>query len=322
MTDKANKEGKLELLSHLKAAGDSMRLEILRVLRSGSFGVTELAFVFDVTQPRMSHHLKILAEACLVETKKEGNYIFYRRLVPSFSQGGFLSSLFQQIDLIPLGTSLAAKLKSVYEARAKSSLEFFEKHAKQFQDKQKRIAKLEQYKAPLMELFGHLTCQKNLALEVGPGEGRLLGLLSSSFDRVVALDNSAKMLDKARQRAQEEGLKNIRFERADLGDKEVFGGLKGRVDLAVFDMVMHHQASPRDVFRDIYEVLDERGCFLLVELCPHHQNWVRESLGDIWLGFEPEDLTGFARGCGFKNGPKIFQSLKNGFQIQLRLFFK
>lgn len=66
-----------------KATGDTLRLDILRVLRNDSFGVLELAQIFAMRQSGMSHHLKVLAKAGLVITRREGNSIFYRRSLPA-----------------------------------------------------------------------------------------------------------------------------------------------------------------------------------------------------------------------------------------------
>ena len=68
-----------DLAAFCKAAGDVLRLDILRVLRSDSFGVLELAQIFGMRQSGMSHHLKVMHKAGLLEPKREGNAIFYRR---------------------------------------------------------------------------------------------------------------------------------------------------------------------------------------------------------------------------------------------------
>ena len=68
-----------QLAAFLKAAADDLRLQILRLLAQDSYGVMELAQVFEVKQSGMSHHLKLLAQAQLVATRREGNSIFYRR---------------------------------------------------------------------------------------------------------------------------------------------------------------------------------------------------------------------------------------------------
>ncbi|MGH8452778.1 ArsR/SmtB family transcription factor, partial [Pseudomonas sp.] len=68
-----------DLAALCKASGDPLRLNVLRALASDSFGVLELAQIFAIGQSGMSHHLKVLAQAGLVATRREGNAIFYRR---------------------------------------------------------------------------------------------------------------------------------------------------------------------------------------------------------------------------------------------------
>jgi ArsR family transcriptional regulator len=48
-------------------------------LQQNAYGVLELCQIFDIRQSAMSHHLKILANAGLVATRREGTTIFYRR---------------------------------------------------------------------------------------------------------------------------------------------------------------------------------------------------------------------------------------------------
>ncbi|MBU0836066.1 MAG: metalloregulator ArsR/SmtB family transcription factor, partial [Gammaproteobacteria bacterium] len=56
-----------------KAGGDALRLNVLRALASDSFGVLELAQIFAIGQSGMSHHLKVLTQAGLLATRREGN---------------------------------------------------------------------------------------------------------------------------------------------------------------------------------------------------------------------------------------------------------
>lgn len=65
-----------ELAALCKAGGDPLRLNVLRALANDSFGVLELAQIFGIGQSGMSHHLKVLAQADLVATRREGNAIF------------------------------------------------------------------------------------------------------------------------------------------------------------------------------------------------------------------------------------------------------
>lgn len=304
----------------LKAAADALRLDILRVLGGGTFGVQELADIFEVAQPGMSHHLKVLLGAELVEARREGNYIFYRRpiLARETPHQGFVRKLLEEIDQQPPNSELIHRVKKIYDDRSRSSREFFEKHIKGFSLEQKRIAELSQYDSSLAKLLDQVK-KRGTVLEVGPGEGELLVLLAERFGKVLAMDRSKEMIRTSQRRVSGTKLKNIDFCIGAFEDENPIGN---KIDLVVFNMVLHHQASPKETFEKVYHLLGSQGAFLVVDLCLHHQSWVRDSCGDLWLGFLPEDLSEWAKLVGFKVGPQVFQGLKNGFQIQLRLFFK
>ena len=62
-----------------KALSDPIRIQLLDVLRkhAGKVCVCELVPLFDVSQPTVSHHLKVLREAGLVESEKRGLWVYY-----------------------------------------------------------------------------------------------------------------------------------------------------------------------------------------------------------------------------------------------------
>lgn len=94
------------------------------------------------------------------------------------------------------------------------------------------------------------------------------------------------------------------------------------VDFAVANMVLHHVPAPQAIFADVYQLMAAGGTLLITDLCRHEQSWAKESCGDLWLGFEPEDLTDWAQAAGFAVGASQFLGLRNGFQIQFRLFYR
>ena len=98
--------------------------------------------------------------------------------------------------------------------------------------------------------------------------------------------------------------------------------LGGAADLVVFDMVLHHIATPAATFKDVAALLKEDGLLLVIELCSHDQDWVRSSCGDLWLGFDESELDQWAvmSGLRFEQGSNL--ALRNGFQIQMRVFKK
>ncbi len=85
-------------------------------------------------------------------------------------------------------------------------------------------------------------------------------------------------------------------------------------------MVVHHMASPQIFFQQAYRVIKAQGLLVVVELCRHNQTWAEEACGDLWLGFEPRELSGWAVRAGFRAGEPQYLAQKNGFRIQIHSF--
>ena len=313
------------LAAHTKASSDPLRLNILRILGEGSFGVLELCQLFEIKQSSMSHHLKILANASLVTTRREGNSIFYRRSLLNPTIGSLnpvwfdlTQVLFRTLDTITPSEIITERLQDLYQERAKNSQEFFTKHAGEFHEKQDLIASHEQYGETLEDLVATLNLQQaNTALEIGPGEGALLPALSKRFQQVIGLDVSEAMLKKASLKVAEQNLDNI-----DLlhGDCHLALDQNVQADLVTCNMVLHHVPAPKEIFNHSADLLKPGGCLLITDLCAHDQAWARESCGDLWLGFAPEDLTSWAKEAQLIEEQTQFLALRNGFQIQFRTF--
>jgi ArsR family transcriptional regulator len=87
-------------------------------------------------------------------------------------------------------------------------------------------------------------------------------------------------------------------------------------------MVLHHTPAPAEIFFDLAKVITVEGHLYVTDLCSHDQAWAKESCGDVWLGFEPEDLTQWAIAAGFKPAEEIYLTQRNGFRVQIRQFIK
>lgn len=314
--------GETILACACKAASDPLRLKILRVMRTESYGVLELCHILNLAQSKLSHHLKVLAQAGLVATRREGNSIFYRRplLTTENLLVNFLRTLFTSIDQLPIEPDALLRMEEIRAERARSSLEFFSKNADKFKEHQALITENSQYVANIRELVKLTGLAKTeTAIEIGPGEGDYLTELATRFSQVIALDNSASMLALAKNSAANKQLTNIQFIEGEPGDAADLG-LKG--SLVVCNMVLHHIASPAVVFQHTRQLLVPGGFMLVAELCPHDQQWVKESCGDLWFGFEPRDLQHWAESAGLEAHQSLYLSLRNGFQVQLHLFQK
>ena len=315
-----------ELLDQLaglhKALADHLRLQILRLLKNESFGVLELCRILDIRQSALSHHLKILATNHLVSTRREGNSIFYRRafLCDEDSYREIKKEVFETIDDLPLANTQRKKMKQIQLERSQQSLQFFQRNADKFREKQGLIVEHFHYADSLHDVIDGLGLPSVArVLEVGPGEGQLLVELAAKFKHLTALDNSRDMLDKSRAAISAAGYKQVQFI---LGDTVVARAENLRVDLIIFDMVLHHIASTARTFLDAAALLKPDGFLLIVDLSTHAQDWVRESCGDLWLGFDDDDLDNWATKAGLEAGQSSYLGLRNGFQIQMRVFRK
>ena len=66
-----------EVVFICKALGDNNRLQIIKMLSNGEKCGCKLLEAFDITQPTLSHHMKILCECRLVNDRKEGKWHYY-----------------------------------------------------------------------------------------------------------------------------------------------------------------------------------------------------------------------------------------------------
>jgi len=303
-----------------KAAADPLRLQVLRVLCEDSFGVSELCAIFDIRQPALSHHLKVLANAGLVTTRREGNSIFYRRngLGQRHQLEALQSCVFDTVDRISLESAVEQRLLALHRQREENSRHFFRDNAHKFRQQQDLIASYEQYADTVAQLLRDAPLQRrHSALEIGPGDGAFLLELAPQFERVVAVDTAEAMLNHARDRTAAAKLDNIEFIHGDTRSKQLAGL---QVDCVVINMVLHHTPSPGQILRDVAGYLAPGGVVLVTDLCHHDQAWARENCGDLWLGFDPQQLAEWAGAAALTEVASVYLAQRNGFQVQVRLF--
>lgn len=307
----------IRLAALLKAAADPLRLQLLRVLSGNAFGALELSNIFDMRQNAMSHHLKLLSKAMLVSSRREGTHIFYRRHnhQPPLP---LCEAILAAADQLELPGVLQGRLNAVQEARAAASREFFRHNAAKFREQQDLIASFPQYgEAVLTTLDGLGDDHRRLVVEVGPGEGDLLPGLHRRFAQVLALDNSSEMLERARSYACKAGLDDIRFVLGDTASPELETVC---ADAITLNMVLHHTPAPASIVSELAQRLAPGGVLVITELCSHDQDWVRQACGDLWLGFDADELGRWGLQAGLEDIGSEFLALKNGFSIQIRQF--
>lgn len=300
----------------LKALADDLRLQILRVLREDSFSVSELCQIFDLRQSALSHHLKVLVHADWLVRRREGTMIFYRRQLAAGGDETLRQTLLARIDQNQPSAVLKQRLSAIQAQREQNSLDFFRDNAERFCEQKELIASWQDYTDATLHLLDKATLpEQPCILELGPGDGSLLPHLAKRAGRVIALDNSAVMLNRARSNTAE--LDTIEFL---MGDTSHPALAKEHVDAIVINMVLHHTPDPQATLASAAAHLAPGGVLIISELCAHDQLWAREHCGDLWLGFEPEQLGQWAKSAGLNGVAEVFIGQRNGFQIQVRLF--
>lgn len=303
-----------------KAAGDTLRAGILQVLNNESYGVLELGRIFAMAQPAISHHLRVLSEAGLVSKRKEGTSIFYQRT--NALGEPLLQALFAEIDAKPVPSEVQKQIKAVYRDRQHHTSEYFATRTDALTTQQELICAPTVYTAAVLEAAGINPAAapprgrdgKPKALEIGPGGGDLLTQLSPHCDSVLAIDNSAEMLAEAASAAA--SLPNVELQQQDFADFQTTTGF----DLVLATMVLHHQPSPSQFFRQVQALLKPDGIFVIAELCAHGHEWVKQHCGDFWLGFSAEQLSHWAAQVGLTICHHQYFAQRNGFTVQVVAF--
>lgn len=72
------KQKYVEKAEIFKVLSDSNRLQIVDMLSCGEMCACKILEKFDITQPTLSHHLKVLSDSGIVTSRKEANWMYYK----------------------------------------------------------------------------------------------------------------------------------------------------------------------------------------------------------------------------------------------------
>jgi ubiquinone/menaquinone biosynthesis C-methylase UbiE len=269
------------LAESFRALGDPTRLRILRLLAEAPLNVSELVSLVGVAQSSVSHHLAKLKGLELIREERQSGFTFYSLHLPPGDLRGPLISLAREA---PDAQGDRARLADLLRQRAD------------------RQALNERLLEPGQSWFLWAQALASLlppleVIDFGCGTGVLSVAMSRWAKRVVGIDHSAEALAKARERAEREGVKNVRFVEADLHDLSLPAG---KADLVVMSQSLHHVEQPTEVLREARRLLKPGGRAIILELMPHAETWVKDRLGHAHLGFDPEWLELELQRAGFK----------------------
>jgi ubiquinone/menaquinone biosynthesis C-methylase UbiE len=132
--------------------------------------------------------------------------------------------------------------------------------------------------------------------DLGAGEGTLSQLLAKRAKKVIAIDNSEKMVEFGSDLAKKHGFKNLEYRLGDLEEPPIPAG---SVDLALLSQALHHAASPARCLAAAHRILKKGGRVAILDLLQHQFEEARELYADRWLGFSEAELHQLLEGAGF-----------------------
>jgi ubiquinone/menaquinone biosynthesis C-methylase UbiE len=280
-------------LKSLRALSDPTRLRIVALLERGELSVAELQEITRLGQSRISTHLGLLQESDLVQSRREGKRAFYKLNEHADATAReFIQMAFRGAKELPEHSGDQINLKRVLNRRREQAEVYFNQIAGRF----------DRVYGPgrSWQAFGHLLLRVLPPLTVadlGAGEGLLSELLARRCKKVIAVDNSEKIVAFGKAKAKKNGLKNLEFRQGDLQNPPID---PNSVDLVILSQALHHAEVPAEAIAAAYKILKSGGQIMILDLLQHTFEKARDLYGDRWLGFAESDMHHWLENAGFK----------------------
>jgi ubiquinone/menaquinone biosynthesis C-methylase UbiE/DNA-binding HxlR family transcriptional regulator len=268
------------VVAMLKAAAEPTRLRLLMLLRGGELNVKDLTRILGQSQPRISRHLKLMAEAGLIERLADGSWAYYH-LVEHGARAGLIASILDAVSPVDAAFERDRKrAEAVKREREAAAQDYFRQHAAEWDRiRSLHVAEAEVERA-LAEAVGRGPFQ--LLVDLGTGTGRVLELLAPRYRRAIGFDINHSMLAYARGKLDAAGLDKASVRHSDLYDLAL---ADGAADAVVMHQVLHFLAEPAQAVAEAARVLAPGGKLVIVDFAPHDMEFLRENFAHERLGF-------------------------------------
>jgi ArsR family transcriptional regulator len=295
------KSGSLSSLQKVfKTLADPTRVRILALLEREELAVQDLMQVLGMAQSRVSRHLAILRAEGLLRGRRDGTFVYHRFIAPEsgiWRESWDLARRSLQTRGAAgerLDATLerdTAALARVLDARAARSRAFFDAVGPQWD----ALRKMFNDDALRARAVARLVPPGLRVADIGTGTGILAQELARLGLRVIAVDNSPRMLEAARANLDAAGIEGVELRR---GEANALPLADGEVDAALAHMVLQYLPSPGDAVREMTRAVRSGGTVVTVDFVRHDREWMREELGVTWLGFAESEIAGFFAAAG------------------------
>jgi ArsR family transcriptional regulator len=280
-------------LKSLKALADPTRLRIMALLERDELSVNELQEITHMGQSRISTHLGLLQDAGLVQSRREGKHAFYRlRHGADALAREFIQLAVRGAKEMSEHASDQINLKRILARRQDQQQLYFNQIAGRYDRCYGPGRSWQAFGQMLLRILPPL-----VVADLGSGEGLLSELLARRCKKVIAVDNSEKIVAFGATKAKKNGVKNLEFRLGDLQDPPIE---PQAVDLVVLSQALHHAQDPAKAIYAAFRILKPGGQIMILDLLLHHFEKARELYGDRWLGFTESDLQRWLEAAGFR----------------------
>jgi len=281
-------------LTYFKALSDETRLRLVHILLHYELSVNELVRILDMGQSRVSRHLKILTEAGLLTSRRDGLWVFYAT-PRTGEEREFLRAVmpFSHTDAaMRADLNMAAQ---ILEERALKTRQFFNAIAEDWDELNREVLGAfdlpEAVCAAVPEGCG-------IAVDLGCGTGGVLARLLPRAHGVIGVDGSARMLEICRRRFTPEDIADGRVSLR-IGELSHLPLRDHEADFACINLVLHHLSDPAEGLREIRRIMPPGGRLFVADFLRHADETMRNRYGDRWLGFDETQLSVDLAAAGF-----------------------
>jgi ArsR family transcriptional regulator len=281
----------VSIVKSLRLLADETRLRLLLLLQKEELSVVEIQDVLGMGQSRISSHLAQLRQAGLVRDRRAGKNIYYG-LADDRAHGELRSIVEAAAKELPEAARDQAALKVALKKRDDKAREYFNQLAGKFG---RAYCPGRTWDAVAHMLF--TLVPEMVIADLGAGEGTLAQLLAKRAKKVMAIDNSEKMVEFGSALAKKHGFKNLEYRLGEIEDPPIPAN---SVDLALLSQALHHAANPQRAIHAAHRILKRGGRIAVLDLLAHQFEEARELYADRWLGFGEVDLQRFLETAGFQ----------------------
>ena len=285
----------LPLADRFQALADPTRLRIVVLLRLMELSVGELAQVLGQSQPRVSRHLKILADAGVLERRKEGSWVFLTLAEPDRVEPMFaLVDAWADPTTKALFASDAARIETIRAERAEAANRYFAGHAEVWD----QIRSLHVAESEVERAIDFALGKRSLGrlVDIGTGTGRMIELFGPRSSHAIGVDRSSDMLRLARVKLEAAGIASSLRQ----GDMYALPLGDQSAETIVIHQVLHYAHSPAAAIAEAARVVAPGGTLLVVDFAAHEREELRERDAHIRLGFEDEVMTAWFASAGLE----------------------